>query len=515
MATAIFRSGLPGGVPAIHSSTKILYAMPPAKKYVGADTTPLYASPDVSDNKKVTLLLWGDQVQPVGTSTGERIKVKGRGRTGYVRKTDLGNERLLELYFIDVGQGDGILIRTPGGKHILIDGGYKRKAQPSGKNAADFVDWKFARDYGMDSIELDAMIASHNDADHYGGLWDLLNPQEQAELDIDAARVRVKKFYHAGVAWFSKNGKRSLGPIVDKKLVLLAEDHDDIADLLANGRDGYVLQGEWAKFMQCIVDKQIPAARISNQTGTLTDFDEPGFRINVLSPIEDDHQGEPAYALLGSASDHAQNTNGHSITLRLDYKSTRMLLTGDLNARSQQLILQHYAEADDLNALACDVAKSCHHGSDDCSFEFLSQLSPGATVISSGDAEGHGHPRPSIVAASAMTGHRQLLNDHVITPLIYSTEISRSYKLGTPEKLTLTDVPQDLDSSTNLRVTYKEVSAGDLQPSTRTRPFWGRKIVGGIIYGLVNVRTDGKTILCATLSEKSGEWEIKKFKSRF
>lgn len=494
--------------------------MPTARKFIQVDTTPLYRTADPADKDKVTHLLWGDQVKPAGTSgnSPERMKVKARGRTGFVDKTAVGNESLLELYFIDVGQGDGILIRTPEGKHILIDGGYKRRAQPSGKNAADFVDWKFARDYGTDSIELDAMIASHNDADHYGGLWDLINPEEQRELDIDSARVNVKRFYHAGVGWFSKNGKRSLGPVSDKKLTLLPEGIDDIEDLLNQGRDGYKLQGEWAKFMQCLVDKQIPAERISHLTGTLTPLSEPGLEIHVLSPVEQEHQGNPAYALLGSASDHAQNTNGHSVTLRLDYRSVRFLLTGDLNAKSQRLILDHYKQNDDLGALACDVAKSCHHGSDDTSFEFLSQLAPGATIISSGDAEGHGHPRPSIVAASAMTGHRQFLDDRVITPLIYSTEIARSYKLGRPASLTLRedpDNPQQIDPSDALQVTYQEVGAGDLNPTTKTRPFWGHRIVSGIIYGLVNVRTDGRNILCATLSEKNGEWEIKKFKSRF
>lgn len=35
------------------------------------------------------------------------------------------------------------------------------------------------------------------------------------------------------------------------------------------------------------------------------------------------------------------------------------------------------------------------------------------------------------------------------------------------------------------------------------------------IYGLVNLRTDGETILCATMNEKDAIWQIKKVKSRF
>jgi len=179
-----------------------------ATDYIRSYTAPLYVS--ATGRKKIGELLWGDTVR-VLTTSGSRRKVKARGKTGYVKTSDLGGKSLLEVYFIDVGQGDGVLIRTPNNKHILIDGGYNRKKQPTGKNAADFVDWKFAKDYGKQEIKLDAMIASHCDADHYGGLWDLLNPNEIDELDIPT--VEVKQFYHAGVSWWKKpGGGRHLGP---------------------------------------------------------------------------------------------------------------------------------------------------------------------------------------------------------------------------------------------------------------------------------------------------------------
>jgi hypothetical protein len=40
-------------------------------------------------------------------------------------------------------------------------------------------------------------------------------------------------------------------------------------------------------------------------------------------------------------------------------------------------------------------------------------------------------------------------------------------------------------------------------------------VVAGLIYGLVNVRTDGEKILCATLNEKDNTWQVKTFLSRF
>src|SRR5215217_4680320 len=115
--------------------------------YVGVDTTPLYK--ESSGNSKVCHLLWGDGVRFAGSAgDGPRRPVTARGgRQGFVDESKLGGESLLEFYFIDVGQGDGILIKTPAFRHAMMDGGFPRSLQDTGKNAADFVDWKFVKDY--------------------------------------------------------------------------------------------------------------------------------------------------------------------------------------------------------------------------------------------------------------------------------------------------------------------------------------------------------------------------------
>ena len=132
-------------------------------RYVATDTTKLFS--DSAGRKKRSELLWGDRVQLLTTS-GSLLRVKARGAEGYVKKADLGDESLLEVYFIDVGQGDGVLVRFPDDRHVLIDGGYNRAKQQTHKNAADFVDWKFVKDYGRTRTALDAMLSSHCDADH-------------------------------------------------------------------------------------------------------------------------------------------------------------------------------------------------------------------------------------------------------------------------------------------------------------------------------------------------------------
>ncbi len=165
-------------------------------------------------------LIWGDRVRVLEKKTSKKIaRISARGMDWgnapmWIPLAALGGKPLLELYVIDVGQGDGLLVVTPEGHHLLVDGGNVRKNQTTGKNAADFVDWKFTNDYlsapdrkdpSKLKITFDAIIATHCDIDHFGGLLDLLDltdPKNAAELD--ANKVLSERVYHAGLSWWTK-----------------------------------------------------------------------------------------------------------------------------------------------------------------------------------------------------------------------------------------------------------------------------------------------------------------------
>lgn len=506
--------------------------MPAAIDYVKSTTAPFDAI--VGSNGGVEKidqieLLWGDGVRIVGSGrTSAEARVKARGRVGYIDREHLGGESLLEIYFIDVGQGDGVLIRTPDDRHLLIDGGWPRSGQPSGKNAADFVDWKFVRDYGEDNIELDAMICSHNDQDHYGGLWDLVSKDPQAKKELNCKAVTIENFYHAGLSWWKESNKRTLGRTVDTDLGKMFIDLLDTRTSAQNALKSSAnprLQGEWAKFIAAALKaktkagKPTPFKRISTAYDYLPDFapDESDVSIRVLAPIDFDVDGKPAIRYFASKPD--KNTNGNSLLFRVDYGRSRILLTGDLNSKSMQSILNDWTG--DRQELQCDVAKACHHGSDDVSYEFLAAMRPAVTVISSGDSEGHDHPRPGIVAASATTGYLEISKDKIVTPLIYSTELARSTKIGKPTSLSVpgqAGQPSQIISAAGLKkaeVTASVTMAGDRNPRTVKRTLDNSYIVTGLIYGLVNVRTNGERIVCATMNEKEHSWHVQEITSRF
>jgi len=70
----------------------------------------------------------------------------------------------VKVHFIDVGQGDSILIQTPDGKTMLIDGGPKS----SGPGVVSYL-----KKLGITKINV--MVATHPHEDHIGGLIDVIN----------------------------------------------------------------------------------------------------------------------------------------------------------------------------------------------------------------------------------------------------------------------------------------------------------------------------------------------------
>ena len=76
----------------------------------------------------------------------------------------------LVVSFIDVGQGDATLVQS-GGQSYLVDGGDPE----AGPEVIDFL-----RSRGVE--ELDGMVATHPDADHIGGLPDVLDAFEVSEI---------------------------------------------------------------------------------------------------------------------------------------------------------------------------------------------------------------------------------------------------------------------------------------------------------------------------------------------
>ena len=89
----------------------------------------------------------------------------------------------MRVHFLDVGQGDSILIESPNDEYMLIDGGDKG----SGDEIVAYL-----QQQGID--KLDYVVATHPDADHIGGLIDVLE-NVTIERWIDSGKAHTSQTY--------------------------------------------------------------------------------------------------------------------------------------------------------------------------------------------------------------------------------------------------------------------------------------------------------------------------------
>lgn len=79
-----------------------------------------------------------------------------------------GTDGQLQVHFIDVGQGDSILVRFPGGRTMLVDAGGRLGSLDEGRGVGDSVVVPYLHRLGMD--KLDVLVVTHAHGDHAGGV---------------------------------------------------------------------------------------------------------------------------------------------------------------------------------------------------------------------------------------------------------------------------------------------------------------------------------------------------------
>jgi beta-lactamase superfamily II metal-dependent hydrolase len=462
---------------------------------------------------RITTLLWGDPVHVLDSSGGS-AKVLARGREGWVAEAALSDRSLLEIYVIDVGQGDGVLLKTPEGKWHLVDAGVANRDQMTKKGAANFLRWKFQEDLRQETVSLATVLVTHPDYDHYGGLLDVFAGRL---FDGRTFEVEVENFYHSGLGRFKASPKlgataRGETDPFPNGFHGVRRQGTFITELL-DGKESFTnppreFEDTFAEYAALV--RQVPrhVRRLSHRDQHLPGYvpGESDVAIHLLGPIlERFGEGQIGLRVLEGES---ITRNGHSIVLRLDYKQARILLTGDLNTKSQQLLLSYHPEAE----FAVDVAKACHHGSEDVDMNFLKAMQARATVISSGDNEDYAHPRPVVMGASARYGRDiQGPNGESLPPLVYSTELARSVKLAYAASVRVQLAAGAENSPRTVKPADTQVKAR--QPEAKFRPLERTPLSTDLVYGLVNIRTDGVHILCATMEEEGTDFDVKVFKA--
>ena len=258
--------------------------------------------------------------------------------------------RLLEVTFLDVGQGDAAFIRFPDGKTMLVDGG-------ANSSRIEVNEAGVARRVGYDHGErtldpflchegvfgLDLLLLSHPDNDHGGGFAHILQ-----EFGVK----RVLGMPHQDL---SKLTHQTLHRIVDAKGIPHELGYAGTVDLTSAAR------------------------------------------LELLHPFD-----------AASTNLQDKDVNNDSLVLKLTYGAVRILFTGDIERKVELMLVESDKD------LRAEIIKVPHHGSKtSSSAEFLDAVRPQYAVFSLGQRNRYRFPSKIVLERYREQGCRVLRTDRL------------------------------------------------------------------------------------------------------
>ncbi|NLW12215.1 MAG: DUF4131 domain-containing protein [Clostridiaceae bacterium] len=241
------------------------------------------------------------------------------------------------LYFLDVGQGDSLLmINRKNDKSILIDGG------PEGCGYFDIE--PAMTNLGISKIDI--AIVTHGHADHIGGVFELIELGLVSELAV--SKTSIEAYTQTDFAYRSE--------------ILHANNQFQETDMT-----------------KMLVDKcyerSIPVQYLKKHDTITLPADA---ELLVLAPVS---QADIAYI--------RKDPNEASLIINFSWEQLNVLLLADLTEKQEKKLMPIWQQA--------DLIKVAHHGSRFTTGElFLSRVRPRHAIISSGP-NFYGHPSMDVI----------------------------------------------------------------------------------------------------------------------
>lgn len=503
------------------------------KKYVDADFVRVRNQP--GDRKTAFHLYFGDEIT-IDSVDGDWTKITAMDRattdrqliTGFVRgNIPLRDTPIFKASMVDVQQGDGMVIETPSGKIILIDGG-------DNKLFARHLAARFrARGSTVDNpLVVDAMIITHGDADHFSGLNDIVESETlTGTRDHKRIFIHPKLVLHNGLvkAPSSFSERQRLGATAED-----TEGHLFVTDLFEDIRDSEPSERNrpfrnWIESLDHWSQHgPIELRRVGLDKDLEQVFDflgEDDIEIELHSPNVETFTtstGEtakglrflpnpPKTALLheieleeGGSLSAGHTINGHSIAFRLTFGNVRFLFTGDLNKDAMAVLEANFSQRD----LEAEILKTPHHGSADFDLAFLRKVRPIVSLISSGDESARKeyiHPRATLMNALGAASRYD-------TGVIFSTELTAffNYKSASYARDTLKQFFRNHQQQNFTREELESLFTGEAQGPSAGEPFFFSGF-DRTQFGLIEIRTDGERVLIFTHSGRDEVFEAYRF----
>ncbi len=238
--------------------------------------------------------------------------------------------RHLEVVFLDVGQGDAILVTSPSGRQILIDAGVNQRIlRALGKEMSFF-------DRGIDVV-----LATHPDADHIGG-FPAVFERFDIERVVRTEAVSETSIYEAFVSGSSEAEVvyLSRGSVIDLGAGVYVQVLFPLEGMVAGGNDGsivakviygdtsflltgdagigveeYVIQEEG----DLLASDVLKAGHHGSRTSTSEEFvSVVSPEVSIISAGEDNYYGHPHEEVLERLSVYLETSKEGNITFVSD-----------------------------------------------------------------------------------------------------------------------------------------------------------------------------------------------------
>lgn len=246
------------------------------------------------------------------------VKRRNYSKTEQVAGEKIVQQDEVKLTFLDIGQGDATFIKFSNGEQMLVDCSEDARILEALGRVMPYYDHN-----------IDYLMVTHPDSDHYGGCQDVLE------------RFDIAHIVYTG---FKK-------------------ENDSRWDSLLQAIDA-----EKAQY------HEIKSEDVWNIASTTLHFFYPDHPLAFDPSI-------PGYA-------KEVGPNNTSIVFSLAYASSSILMTGDAEETLEKYLLATYADQ-----LDTDVIKLGHHGSDSSSIQqFLDMVTPTHAIASAGLNNKFGHP---------------------------------------------------------------------------------------------------------------------------
>lgn len=294
----------------------------------------------------------------------------------------------LQVHFIDVGQGDCILILFPDGKDMLID-----CANYNDSSAYRTETLNYIKSYVTDG-QLDYIMLTHCDSDHVYFMDEVLEEFQVDNVFMPNVLATHDKIAEANLP------QEQLNRFTDKDTVSTA--------CYANFFIAALTEPDCNVYLNVDPDEDTNAIVLTDdglQNSSSPDTDAT-YRLTFYCPTQEYYDS--------SDLSSAEEKNAISPIGILEYNDFRLVLTGDSNEINEPTFVERIGGSVD-----CDVLKVGHHGSETSSTtEFLNCIDCEYAVIScNADGNTFNHPRQTTLdrlIAQNMTIYRTDNNGNIV-----------------------------------------------------------------------------------------------------